>query len=167
MTNAENQVLRLYDGFATAVARLQSPFLLVVRLYWGWQIAQSGWGKLHNLPHVVEFFTSLGLPAPGPTAAFVATFEFLAGILLALGLFSRIAALGLAIDMSVAYWTADREALLWFFSDPSKFYGADPFIFLFVGLLILVFGPGKFAVDTLLNRVIRKRNPGTENRLVS
>jgi hypothetical protein len=44
---------------------------------------------------------------------------------------------------------------------------ADPFIFLFVGLLILVFGPGKFAVDTLLNRVIRKRNPGTENRLVS
>jgi putative oxidoreductase len=167
MTNAENQVLRLYDGFATAVARLQSPFLLVVRLYWGWQIAQSGWGKLHNLPHVVEFFTSLGLPAPGPTAAFVATFEFLAGILLALGLFSRIAALGLAIDMSVAYWTADREALLWFFSDPSKFYGADPFIFLFVGLLILVFGPGQFAVDTLLNRVIRKRNPGTENRLVS
>lgn len=167
MTNAENQVLRLYDGFATAVARLQSPFLLVVRLYWGWQIAQSGWGKLHNLPHVVEFFTSLGLSAPGPTAAFVATFEFLAGILLALGLFSRIAALGLAIDMSVAYWTADREALLWFFSDPSKFYGADPFIFLFVGLLILVFGPGKFAVDTLLNRVIRKRNPGTENRLVS
>jgi putative oxidoreductase len=167
MTNAENQVLRLYDGFAIAVARLQSPFLLVVRLYWGWQIAQSGWGKLHNLPHVVEFFTSLGLPAPGPTAAFVATFEFLAGILLALGLFSRIAALGLAIDMSVAYWTADREALFWFFSDPSKFYGADPFIFLFVGLLILVFGPGKFAVDTLLNRVIRKRNPGTENRLVS
>jgi putative oxidoreductase len=167
MTNAENQVLRLYDGFATAVARLQSPFLLVVRLYWGWQIAQSGWGKLPNLPHVVEFFTSLGLPAPGPTAAFVATFEFLAGILLALGLFSRIAALGLAIDMSVAYWTADREALFWFFSDPSKFYGADPFIFLFVGLLILVFGPGKFAVDTLLNRVIRKRNPGTENRLVS
>jgi putative oxidoreductase len=166
MSNVENQLLRLYDRFATTVASLQSPFLFVVRLYWGWQIAQNGWGKLHNLPHVVEFFASLGLPAPGPTAAFVATFEFLAGILLALGLLSRIAALGLAIDMFVAFWTADREALLSFFSDPGKFYNADPFIFLFVGLLILVFGPGKFAVDTLLNRIIRKRVPGTEVRLV-
>ena len=166
MSNIENQLLRLYDRFAKTAASLQSPFLLVVRLYWGWQIAQNGWGKLHNLPHVVEFFASLGLPDPGPTAAFVATFEFLAGILLALGLLSRIAALGLAIDMFVAYWTADREALLSFFSDPSKFYNADPFIFLFVGLLILVFGPGKFALDMLLNRIIRKRIPGAEVRLV-
>ena len=42
--------------------------------------------------------------------------------------FSRIAGLGLAIDMSVAFWTADREAPLSFFSDLSKFYNADPFI---------------------------------------
>jgi putative oxidoreductase len=68
------------------------------------------------------------LPAPGPTAVFVSTFELLCGILLALGLFSRIAGQGLAIDMSVAFWTADREALLSFFSDLSKFYNADPFI---------------------------------------
>ncbi len=162
MSNAaERQVLRLYDRFAKAISSLQSPFLLAVRLYWGWQIAQNGWGKLHNLPHVVEFFASLGLPAPGATAVFVSTFEFVCGILLALGLFSRIAALGLVIDMSVAFWTADREALLSFFSDPSKFYNADPFIFHFVGILILVFGPGKLALDTLLNRVIRKRYQGT------
>src|ERR1700733_6778867 len=153
---AERQVLRLYDKFATAVSSLQSPFLLAVRWYWGWQISQNGWGKLHNLPHVVEFFASLGLPAPGATAVFVSTFEFLCGILLALGLLSRIAALGLVIDMFMAYWTADREALLAFFSDPGKFYTADPFIFFFVGLLVLIFGPGKFALDTLVDRATRK-----------
>src|SRR5580704_11104212 len=108
MSQAGSQILRLYDGFLKAVSSLQSPFLLVVRLYWGWQLSQNGWAKLHNLPHVTEFFASLGLPAPAFTAAFVSTFEFVAGILLALGLLSRIAALGLFIDMTTAYTTSDR-----------------------------------------------------------
>jgi len=163
MTNVGKQILRMYDGSVRAVSRLESPLLLIVRVYWGWQIGQNGWGKLHNLPHVTEFFASLGLPAPGATAAFVATFEFVAGILLASGLLARIAALGLTIDMFMAYWTADRAALLSFFSDPSKFYNADPFIFFFVGLLILVLGPGKFALDTLLHRAVRKAVPDVAN----
>ena len=156
MHNAANPIQRLYDGLLRAVSSLPSPFLLVVRLYWGWQFAQVGWGKLHNLAHVTQFFASLGLPAPGPTAAFVSTFEFVAGIFLALGLLSRITALGMVIDMSMAYGIADRESLLAFFSDPGKFYNADPFIFLFVGLLVLIFGPGKLSLDTLLRRWLGK-----------
>ena len=146
----------LYAWFVKTVSTLQSPFLLVVRLYWGWQLSQNGWGKLHNLPHVTEFFASLGLPAPGPTAIFVSTVEFLGGLLLAVGLLSRIAALAIVIDMFTAYATADREALLSFFSDPGKFYVADPFTFLFVGLLVLIYGPGKLSLDTLLERLRSK-----------
>ncbi|MGH9746792.1 MAG: DoxX family protein [Candidatus Acidiferrales bacterium] len=151
---------KLYGGFVTAVSSTQSLFLLAVRLYWGWQLAQNGWGKLHNLANVTEFFTSLGIPAPGPTAAFVATFELVGGILLALGLFSRITALGIAADMIVAYVTADREALLTFFSNPGKFYVADPYTFLFAGLLILIFGPGKIALDTLADRIANRAAQG-------
>ena len=120
MSNAQNPVQKLYALFVRAASSLQSPFLLAVRLYWGWQISQNGWGKLHNLPRVTEFFASLGLPAPGPTAAFVASFEFVGGILLAIGLLSRIAALGLVIDMTMAYLTADREALARFFRIPAS-----------------------------------------------
>jgi putative oxidoreductase len=160
MSNAANQILRAYDSFVRLVSSLQSPFLLIVRVYWGWQISQNGWGKLHNLPHVTEFFASLGLPAPGATATFVATFEFVGGILLAVGLLSRIAALGLVTDMFMAYITADRDSLLAFFSNPGKFSGADPFIFLFVGLIILIFGPGKASLDTLLDRAIRRKVRG-------
>lgn len=160
MSNASNQILRAYDGFVRVVSSLQSPFLLIIRVYWGWQISQNGWGKLHNLPHVAEFFASLKLPAPAATATFVATFEFVGGILLAVGLLSRIAALGLVIDMFMAYITADRDSLLAFFSNPGKFSGADPFIFLFVGLLILIFGPGKASLDTLLDRAMRRRVRG-------
>ena len=111
---------------------------------------QTGWGKLHNLAHVTQFFTSLGIPAPGPTALFVGCVEFFGGLLLILGLASRLTGLVLTGNMLVAYLTADREALFSIFSDPGKFYGADPYTFLFAAVLILIFGPGWFALDTFL-----------------
>ena len=45
-------------------AALQAPVLLVIRLYWGWACAQTGWGKLMNLDRTTGFFASLGIPAP-------------------------------------------------------------------------------------------------------
>lgn len=154
MKNLFSSVKKLHDSFFGLVSYAQTPFLLFVRLYWGWQISQNGWGKLHNLPRVTEFFSSLGLPAPGPTATFVATFEFIGGILLAIGLLSRVAALGFVIDMTMAYITADRVALLSIFSDPDKFMAAAPFTLLFASLLVLIFGPGKISADTLIGRWI-------------
>ncbi len=130
--------------------------LLFVRLYWGWQFAQTGWGKLHDLGKVTEFFTSLGLPFPGVNAVFIANLEFFGGILLAVGLFSRPVALLLTGNMSVAFITADREALLSIFSDPDKFLAASPYTFLFASLLVLVFGPGKVSLDALVARHFQK-----------
>src|SRR5271168_4327170 len=150
------QIQKLHALFVRAASNLQSPLLLVVRLYWGWQLAQTGWGKLHTLPQVTVFFGSLGLPAPGPTAIFVSVVEFVGGILLALGCLSRISSLAITIDMIMAYALADREALFSFFSDPGKFYNADPYTFLFAALLILVFGPGKLSVDTLVEHLAAK-----------
>lgn len=152
MSNVIEPIKRLHALFVWVCNSLQPLFLLAVRLYWGLQFGVNGWHKLHGLANLTSFFQSLGLPAPAFTAAFVASFEFVGGFLLAFGLLSRIAALGIFIDMTTAYITADREAFMSFFSDPNKFVAADPFIFWFVGLIILVFGPGKFALDTLLAR---------------
>src|ERR1700755_1231203 len=115
-------LIRLYEMLIRVGNNLQSPFLLAVRLYWGWQFAQTGWGKLGDIGKVTNFFTSLGIPAPALNAWFVSGLEFAGGILLILGLGSRLVALPLAIDMVVAYITADREALGKIFSDPDKFY---------------------------------------------
>src|SRR6266850_3814485 len=139
-----------HDQFFALVSYLQSPFLLLVRLYWGWQLAQSGWGKLHHLSNVAEYFASLGLPMPAPMAVFIACVEFFGGIFLALGLFSRITGLVLAVNMTMAYAIGDREALLSFFSDPDKFIAAAPFVFLIVSLIVLIFGAGRISVDTVL-----------------
>ena|SRR6202048_2076966 len=146
----------LYQRFFKAVDFLQSPFLLMVRLYWGWQLIQSGWGKLHHLDKVTEFFTSLNLPMPGTMAVFISCLEFFGGIFLAVGLLSRLTALALTVNMIMAYVTADREALFSIFSDPDKFYAAAPYTFLVASLIVLIFGAGKFALDTLLDRLLAR-----------
>src|ERR1700688_3735227 len=94
-----NKLTALHDKFFALVSHLQSPFLLFVRLYWGWQLAQSGWGKLHNLDKVTDFFTSLGLPAPALAAHAISMLELVGGILLFLGLAARLIAVPLTINM--------------------------------------------------------------------
>jgi putative oxidoreductase len=143
---------KLLSGLAS---RLQSPFLLAVRLYWGWQFAQSGWGKLHRLDQVTAFFGSLNIPFPHANAILVSNLEFFGGILLILGLASRLTGLILTGNMLVAYITADREALASVFSDPGKFYAADPYTFLFASVMVLIFGAGLFSIDALLDRRAR------------
>ena len=146
------QIRKMYASAVRAASTLQSPFLLCVRLYWGWQLIESGWGKLHNLPKVTEFFASLNLPMPAHMAVFISCVEFFGGIFLALGLLSRLTALVLTVNMIMAYVSADREALLSFFSDPDKFAAAAPYVFLIASLIILIFGPGLIALDTFLLR---------------
>ncbi len=46
---------------STMVSYSQSSFLLAVRLYWGWQFVQTGWGKMHYIAKVTGFFTSLNI----------------------------------------------------------------------------------------------------------
>jgi putative oxidoreductase len=141
---------KYYQLLIRVASSLQSPFLLAVRLYWGWQFMQTGWGKLSGIDKVIEFFTSLGIPAPALNAYFVSALEFGGGLLLILGLGARLIAVPMTINMLVAYITADREALFSIFSNPDKFTGATPYTFLFACLLILIFGPGLFSLDAWL-----------------
>jgi putative oxidoreductase len=150
MGNLFVKVRQWYDWFFGLISYLQSPFLLLVRLYWGWQLAQSGWGKLHHLSNVAEYFGTLGLPMPAQMAVFIACLEFFGGIFLALGLASRITGLVLTVNLIMAYVIGDREALLSFFSDPDKFMAAAPFIFLMVSLIVLIFGAGKISLDAAI-----------------
>lgn len=143
----------LYHRFCAAARLLRSPFLLFVRLYWGWQFMQTGWGKLHNLPHVTQFFASLGIPAPGLMAPFISCLEFFGGILLISGLGTRLIGLLLAGNMLVAYITSDLPALKSIFSDPGKFYIADPFTFLFASLIVFIFGAGLFSLDAVIDKM--------------
>lgn len=144
------KVRQWHDRVFALISYAQSPFLLFVRVYWGWQLWQSGWGKLHNLDKVTEFFTSLNMPAPAQMAVFIACVEFFGGILFALGAFSRLTSVVLTVNLTMAYILADRVALFSIFSDPDKFTAAAPFNFLVASLIVLIFGAGRISVDAAL-----------------
>ncbi len=150
MATLTNQFEKLYALLTRIANSLQSPFLLFVRLYWGYQFMVDGWGKLTHLAKVTEYFGSLGLPAPHMTAVFVSVLELVGGFLLAIGLGSRLIAFLLTCNMTVAYITGDREALLSIFSDPDKFAAAAPFTYLMASLIVLIFGPGRYSLDYLI-----------------
>jgi putative oxidoreductase len=145
---------RGYELLVTVANLLQAPLLLVLRVYFFWQLFEAGKGKLSDIGKVIGFFTNLGIPAPAANAYFVSGLECFGGLLLIVGLASRPIALMVTISMFVAYWTADREALTSILSDPDKFVGAAPFPFLLTALVVLAFGPGLFSIDALLKRVI-------------
>lgn len=147
-------VRSLYQGFVALLKRLQSPLLLAIRLYWGWQFMQDGWGKLTHLDKVTDFFTSLNLPAPHMTALAVASVELFGGILFTLGIASRLTSLILFVNMTMAYLSVpdDRVNFSHILSNPSDFYGATPYVYWFAALLIMILGPGAIAVDTLIGR---------------
>jgi putative oxidoreductase len=128
--------------------------LLAIRLYWGWQFAQDGYGKLTHLARVTEYFTTLNLPAPGMTALAVALIELVGGVLFAVGIASRFVSLVLWVNMTVAYLSVpdDRVNFSHILSKPDDFYGATPYTYWFAALLILICGPGLFAIDTLIVR---------------
>jgi putative oxidoreductase len=149
-------VSRLFLRISALAEKTFAPIgdlvLLVLRLVWGWQFLTTGLGKLQNHARVTEFFSTLGIPAPGLNAWFVGGLEMAGGALLLLGLFSRPVALLLTGNMFVAYWTADRPAFLGVFRDLDAFLKADPFWFLFVSIVVLTLGPGAVSIDRLLTR---------------
>lgn len=146
-----------YGRFIRILNSVQSPLLLFIRAYWGWQFWQAGHGKLSDIGKVVDYFTGLGIPAPSLNAHFIAALEAVGGLLLILGLGARITSLLLVADMIVAFVVADREALGSVFADPDKLYAAAPYTFLFAALLILIFGPGLLSLDTLIARYQKRR----------
>src|SRR5260221_9211385 len=157
MNKPTNLLRRSYELLIASGAALQSPFLLVLRLYFFWQLFLTGKGKLSNIGKVSEFFTSLGIPLPTLNAYFIGSLECFGGLLLIIGLASRPLAFLIAISMTVAFLAADFEAVSNIFSDPDKFVKADPFPFLLTALIVLVFGPGSFSIDALMKQILRHR----------
>src|SRR5258708_40375550 len=90
-------------GWPERVAQhLGSLAPLFARIVAGWVFLWSGWGKLNNLPAMIENFAGWHIPAPHILTPFVSGVEFFGGIFLLLGLLTRVSAGALGITMIVA-----------------------------------------------------------------
>lgn len=136
---------------------LQPLFLLIVRLYWGWQFFGTGKGKLMDIPKVTGFFQSLHISYPGVNAYIAGSTECFGGLLLLIGLASRVITVPLIFTMIIAYITASPDAVKNIFSNPDGFTGADPFLFFLAAVIVFIFGPGPLSVDGLIGLILRRR----------
>ena len=152
-------IRRAYELLVMVANYLQAPLLLALRVYFFWQLFLAGKGKLLNIGRTAEFFGSLNIPMPVFNAYLAGATECFGGLLLVVGLASRLVAIPVAFTMIVAYVTAD-EALTSIFSDPDKFVAAAPFPFLLTALLVLAFGPGAISIDALIKRFAARERPG-------
>jgi putative oxidoreductase len=99
-----------------------------------------------GIPGVTGFFTSLGIPAPGVAAVVVSLIETFGGLVLILGLLTRLAGILLAADMLVALLVVHR---------PHGFFAGDGGFELVLvlgaaALALAITGPGALALDSLL-----------------
>jgi putative oxidoreductase len=136
----------LLDWPERVAKHLTSLAPLLARIVVGWVFMWSGWGKLHNLPAIVENFRGWGIPAPEILTPFVSGVEFFGGIFLCLGLLTRISAGALGITMIVAIKSAkwgDVDSL-------ETLLGFDETEYLALFLWLAIAGAGKISADYIL-----------------
>ena len=138
--------------------RRQSIGLAIVRIITGIIFMAHGGQKLfvYGFGGVTGAFTQMGIPLPGITGPLVAILEFFGGLALVIGLLTRLAALGLAIDMLGAILLVH---LAGGFFLPNGYEFVLMLMAVSVGLVIG--GPGAFAAD---DAIARRRVAGTTVR---
>jgi putative oxidoreductase len=127
--------------------RLQPLALFVMRLGLGVIMVVHGYHKVFGgLHHHAQFVASLGLPA---WLGYVSSFaEFLGGLLVLAGLFTRAAALAIAIDMFVAIWKIHwHNGLL---GGPDRPGYEFPLALAVLAFALIFFGAGPIAFDHIL-----------------
>ena len=141
-----DHVLVARDKAVGMLAKLKGLALLLGRLAVGLVFMSTGWGKVHNVEKVTEFFTSLHIPAPGLNAVVVGWSELLCGTALVIGLLTRLATIPLIVSMVVAILTAKRGDIHGFFD----LVGFEETTYLLLLVMIAILGPGSISVDHLL-----------------
>ena len=121
---------------------------LFARITVGWVFLWSGWGKLSNLPATTENFVSWGIPFPQILTPFVSGVEFFGGILLLLGLMTRISAGALGVTMIVAIKSAKWDQV----DSLETLLGFDETEYLALFLWLAIAGAGPISIDWLLKR---------------
>ncbi len=129
------------------IHRLHNPDLgiLFVRIALGLVFISAGWMKITSIQETVGFFGMISLPAW--TAYFVAYAEFIGGILFVLGLFTRYAAIVMAVIMLVAVKILFAKG----FSMANGGY-EYPLVLMLCSIALVTLGSGHYSVAHLIKR---------------
>lgn len=138
--------------FNAPTRRQTDAALTVLRLVLGVTFILHGGQKLFvfGFDGVTGAFGQMGIPAPGFFGPFVALVEFFGGIAIALGLLTRVAALGVGATMVVAILTVHLKQ--GFFNPGGVEF---PLSLLASAIALVVTGAGAYSIDALIAKRIR------------
>jgi putative oxidoreductase len=143
-----NPITTLYGRAVRLLDKIGWAGPLLVRLTLGLVFLRTGWGKLHSLDDVTQFFESLNIPAAGIQAKMVSGIEFGGGLLLIAGFGTRIVSALLIGVMAVAIWTAKLPDLHGVFD----LAATDEFAYLAMFVWLVLHGAGLVSIDHLIAR---------------
>ncbi|HEY2623328.1 DoxX family protein [Dyella sp. Tek66A03] len=123
---------------------------LTVRVVFGYFWLETGIAKVHNLEGFTMRFMGWGIPFPAFSAGLSAWTELIGGLLLMLGLFTRLVCIPMLINMAVAVTLVVSSNLMGL----DDYVEADEVVYSLIFFWLLIAGPGKASLDTLLARML-------------
>src|SRR5687768_4797740 len=135
----------IFFGGTGGGSKLADVGLALLRVVAGVAMSVNhGAGKIQNPGRVIDGADDMGFPVPFFFGWMAIIAEFFGGILLALGLATRPAAFLIACTMFTAAFVHHAD---------DKFREREPaLLFLFVAVLYVLTGAGRYGVDALLRR---------------
>lgn len=132
--------------------------ILLIRVFVGGCLAAHGFDKFfgeHDVSGFAKGLESMGFPLPTVSAYLSAGTELIAGILIAIGLFTRLASIPMVINMLVAALAVHAKGGYFL---PKGLEYALNLAMTFAGIGLI--GPGRFSVDNLICKCDDKNTTG-------
>lgn len=145
--------VRFHHTFLFYARRYDWLAPLLLRLVFGYFWAETGWAKLVNHAGFAERFANWGVPFPDLSAYVSGATDLVGGVLLMLGLMTRLATLPMIFNMLVALALVVLPGI----STVDEFVELDEVLYTLVLFWLFMAGPGRASLDHLIARRFANR----------
>lgn len=145
--------VRVHAVLRALAARYDWLAPLLLRLVFGYFWAETGWAKLVNHSGFAERFANWGVPFPDLSAYLSGATDLVGGVLLMLGLMTRLATVPMIFNMLVALALVVLPGI----STVDEFVELDEVLYTLVLFWLFMAGPGRASLDHLIARHFASR----------
>ena len=146
----QDTIAKLCNAALRVLDRWTDVGPLVVRIVFGYFWFETGLAKVQNLDGFTNRFVEWGIPFPHFNAALSAWTELIGGALIFLGLFTRLTAVPMIINMIVAIALVVIKNV----GSIDDFVELDEVVYILIFFWLLMAGPGRYSLDHPLARAL-------------